>query len=318
MLMKDNKLVISGSPHLRATLGLRYTMWNVVIALIPVIAVSVYFYRFNAIRVIMVALISSFLAEAIFLKLRKREVDFLDGSTTITALLYALILPPALPSWMVALGAIFAIIFGKMVFGGLGYNIFNPALIGRAFLSASYPIAMTSYSYPCGYKSSLDVITVATPLGLAKFNGIYISLKSLFWGNIPGSLGETCAFAIILGALYLFLMRVADHRVPLSGILSFFSISGLFYLINPAKFSNPLFGILGGGFLIGVLFMATDPVTTPLTKRGRYVFGIGLGLLIFIIRNFSGLPEGVMYSILIMNALAPLINRVTLARRFGS
>ncbi len=316
--MKENRLIISGSPHLRVPIGLPYMMWNVVIALIPVIAVSVYFFRFNALRVIVVALLSSILTEAVFLKLRKRDVNLLDGSTVITALLYALILPPALPSWMVAIGAVFAITFGKMVFGGLGYNIFNPALIGRAFLQASYPIAMTSYSYPHGYKGYLDAVTVATPLGLAKFNGVYVSLKSLFWGNIPGSLGETCACAIILGAVYLLVMRVIDYRVPFSGILSFFSVSSLFYFLNPDKFSNPLFSILGGGFLIGVLFMATDPVTTPLTKKGRHLFGLGLGLLIFAIRNFSGLPEGVMYSILIMNALTPLINRVTCPRRFGS
>jgi Na+-translocating ferredoxin:NAD+ oxidoreductase subunit D len=316
--MKDKAPVMSGSPHLRAAFSLRYMMWNVVIALIPVVAVSIYLFRFNAVRIITISLLSSFLAEIIFLKFRKRELDFSDGSTVITALLYALILPPALPSWMAALGAVFAVIFGKMVFGGLGYNIFNPALIGRAFLQASYPIAMTSYLYPQGYKAPLDAVTVATPLGLAKFNEVYTSLRPLFWGNIPGSLGETSAFAIILGALYLLYMKVIDYRVPFSGLVSFFSISGLFYLLNPAKFSSPLFGLLGGSLLLGMLFMATDPVTTPLTKRGRYIFGIGLGLLIFIIRNFSGLPEGVMYSILIMNALTPLINRLSLARRFGS
>ncbi len=315
--MEDSKLIISGSPHLKVAVGLRFMMWNVVLALIPIIAVSIYFFRFNAIRIIGVSLVSSLIAEALFLKLRKREINFLDGSTVVTALLFALILPPSLPSWIVAVGAIFAIIFGKGVFGGLGYNIFNPALIGRAFLQASYPIAMTSYSYPFGYKCSVDALTVATPLGLAKFNEVYVSLRSLFWGNIPGSLGETCAFAIILGAAYLFLMRVIDHRIPLSGLLSFSFISLIFHLINPAKFGSPLFGILGGGFLIGLFFMATDPVTTPLTKKGKYLFGLGVGFLIFIIRSFSGLPEGVMYSILIMNAFTPLINRISLSRRFG-
>ncbi|MDP8253120.1 MAG: RnfABCDGE type electron transport complex subunit D [Candidatus Kaelpia aquatica] len=315
--MEDNRLIISGSPHIKGALGLRFMMWNVVIALIPVIAVSIYFFRFNALRIMAVSLVASLIAEALFLKLRRKEIDFLDGSTVITALLFALILPPSLPSWMVALGAIFAIIFGKGVFGGLGYNVFNPALIGRAFLQASYPIAMTSYSYPFGYKGSLDAVTAATPLGLAKFNEVYLSLRSLFWGNIPGSLGETCAFAIILGGIYLLSMRVIDYRIPLSGLLSFSFISGVFYLINPAKFSSPLFGILGGGFLIGLFFMATDPVTTPLTKRGKCIFGLGVGSLVFLIRSFSGLPEGVMYSILIMNAVTPLINRTTLSRRFG-
>ncbi|MDP8215921.1 MAG: RnfABCDGE type electron transport complex subunit D [Candidatus Kaelpia imicola] len=315
--MEDNRLIISGSPHIRAASGLRFMMWNVVIALIPVIAVSIYFFRFNALRLIAVSLAASLIAEALFLKLRRKEVDFLDGSTVITALLYALILPPSLPSWMAALGAVFAVVFGKGVFGGLGYNIFNPALIGRAFLQASYPIAMTSYSYPFGYKSSLDAVTVATPLGLAKFNELYLPLRALFWGNIPGSLGETCAFAIILGGIYLLSMRVIDYRIPLSGILGFSSISGIFYLINPAKFGSPLFGILGGGFLLGLFFMATDPVTTPLTKRGKYIFGLGMGSLIFLIRSFSGLPEGVMYSILIMNAFTPLINRITSPKRFG-
>ncbi len=255
--------------------------------------------------------------EYIFLKLRKKTPDFGDGSCVATAILYALILPPSLPSWIVALGAVFAIVFGKQVFGGLGYNIFNPALIGRAFLMASYPTYLTTWSYPLQHKVIVDAVTVATPLGLAKFNHMISPLRDLFWGNVAGSIGETCALAIILGGGYLLFLKVIDYRVPCSILLSFGGLSLVFWLIDPQQFFNPAFHILAGGLLLGAFFMATDPVTSPITKKGRIVFGLGIGVLVFIIRNWAGLPEGVMYAILIMNGLAPLINRMTLPKRFG-
>ncbi|MDD5613902.1 MAG: RnfABCDGE type electron transport complex subunit D [Candidatus Omnitrophica bacterium] len=313
--MEKSKLIISGSPHINASIGLRYNMWNVVIALIPALSVSVYFFGLNSVRVVLIAIAACLLTEFIFLKLRKRAPDLLDGSCVVTALLYALILPAGLPSWMVALGGIFAVVFGKHVFGGLGFNIFNPALVGRAFLVAAYPVAMTAY--PPVYNSACDAVTSATPLGLAKFSAAITPIRDLFWGSISGSLGETCAFALILGAAYLLIAGVIKIRVPLYIILSYGFLQGVFWLINPVKFYSPLFGILSGGFLIGALFMATDPVTSPVTKKGRCVFGIGIGLIVFIIRSFSGLPEGMMYSILIMNSFSPLINRLTLPRRFG-
>ena len=315
--MDKPDLIISSSPHIKSSFGLRAVMWNVVIALMPAVFTAVYYFRFNAVRIILVSLISCAAAEYVFLKLRRKTPDFSDGSCVVTAILFALILPPALPGWMVAAGAVFAVVFGKQVFGGLGYNIFNPALIGRAFLMASYPTYMTTWTYPFGYQGSVDAVTVATPLGLAKFSHIISPLKDLFWGNAAGSLGETCAFALILGGVYLLLMKVIDYRIPFSILFTITGLSLIFWFINPDKFFNPLFHLFAGGLLIGTFFMAADPVTSPITKRGRIVFGAGIGALVFIIRNWAGLPEGVMYSILVMNGLAPLINRVTLPKRFG-
>lgn len=242
----------------------------------------------------------------------------LEGSCIVTAILFALILPPSLPSWMVSLGAIFAIVFGKQVFGGLGYNIFNPALIGRAFLMASYPSYLTTWVYPLHYSSKVDALSIATPLGLAKFNYVMTPIKELFWGNTAGSLGETSAFAILLGGFYLLIKKIIDWRIPFSYLLTFVILTTSAWIFSPQKYFSPLFHLFAGGLMLGVFFMATDPVTTPITKLGRIFFGIGGGILVFLIRNWGGLPEGVMYSILIMNGFTPLINRITKPRRFGT
>ncbi len=310
-------LIISSSPHIKRKMGLKCVMWNFILALMPVVAVSVYYFTWNALRTILLSLFTCIAAEYIFIKIRKKELTLSDGSAIATALLFALILPPTLPAWMIILGAGFAMIFGKQVFGGLGYNIFNPALIGRAFLMASYPIHMTTWVYPKYTDSIVDVVTCATPLGLAKFSHIATNLNSLFFGNVAGSLGETSALAILIGGLYLLIMGIADWRVPASLLASFSFLSAILWISGPEKYFSPLFHIFSGGLLFGALFMATDPVTSPVTKKGRLVFGIGIGLFVFIIRNWGGLPEGVMYSILIMNALSPLIDRLTKPKRFG-
>ncbi|OQX82628.1 MAG: hypothetical protein B6D53_04110 [Candidatus Omnitrophica bacterium 4484_49] len=310
-------LIVTESPHLKASLTTRRMMWEVVIALLPVIFVSWYLYSWDAIRVILISLITCLITEWIFLKLRNRTPDLLDGSAVVTAILFALIMPPESPNWLVALGAFFGIVFGKQVFGGLGYNIFNPALIGRAFLMAAYPTYMTTWSYPRHFWGKIDGLTCATPLGLAKFSHVVTPVKYLFLGNVGGSLGETSALAIIIGGFYLLIRRVIDWRIPVSILLTVSILSLFTWIIAPQKYFSPLFHLFAGGLMLGAFFMATDPVTTPVTKLGRIIFGIGVGILVFVIRNWGGLPEGVMYSILIMNGFTPLINRVTIPKRFG-
>lgn len=311
------KLIITGSPHLRSKFTTRKMMWEVVIALLPVIFTSWYFYSQDAIRIISISVITCLLTEYIFLKLRKKKPDLTDGSALVTAILFALIMPPKSPNWLVALGAFFGITFGKQVFGGLGYNIFNPALIGRAFLMAAYPIYMTTWSYPRHFWGEIDGVTCATPLGLAKFNHVVTPVKYLLLGNVGGSLGETSALAIIIGGFYLLIRGVIDWRIPASILSTVFILSLITWIIAPQKYFSPSFHLLAGGLMLGAFFMATDPVTTPVTKLGRIIFGIGVGILVFVIRNWGGLPEGVMYSILIMNGFGPLINRISLPARFG-
>jgi electron transport complex protein RnfD len=213
-----------------------------------------------------------------------------------------------------ALGSVVAIGLGKQIFGGLGFNIFNPALLARAFLMAAFPALLTKWTHPI----TLNAVTGATPLGLMKFDKVVTPYMDMFLGNIPGSLGETSALAILIGAVYLFARGYADWRIPVGFLATALLLGGAFYLSDSTAYPAPLFHMFGGGMMIGALFMATDPVTTPVTKRGRWIFGIGCGLFVIIIRTWSGLPEGVMYSILLMNCLTPLLNRYTRPRRFGT
>jgi electron transport complex protein RnfD len=226
--------------------------------------------------------------------------------------LLALILPPSLPLGMAFLGAVVAISLGKHIFGGLGSNIFNPALLGRAFLMAAFPVKLTNYIEP--FKA--DAVTSATPLTLWKFDHIFVSLKSLFLGTTSGSLGETSSLFLLLGGIYILLRKAADWRIPLSILSTVAVYSGILYFINPS-YGTVLFHLFSGGIMIGAFFMATDPVTSPVTKKGRYIFGILIGVMVITIRIWGGLPEGVMYSILFANALTPLINQVTKQRSFG-
>ena len=212
---------------------------------------------------------------------------------------------------MVAIG------LGKEIFGGLGYNIFNPALVGRAFLVAAFPASLASWTAPAAIEAATAATTRATPLGLMKFEGVTTNLMDLFIGNVPGSLGETSALALIIGGIYLFARKYADWRIPFSYILTVSIFGGIMRALDPSM-PTVLFQILSGGLLIGAIFMATDPVTSPVTKLGRWIFGIGCGLFTIIIRMWSGLPEGVMYAILLMNCLTPIINKLTRPRRFGT
>jgi len=238
----------------------------------------------------------------------------------ITALLLAMTLPPTLSLELAVIGSVVAIAIGKQVFGGLGYNIFNPALVGRAFLQTAFPVAMTTWFPPATL--SVDTATFATPLGNLKFEeaiaqGTLTSLKDLFWGNTGGCLGETSAIALLIGAIILFSKKTIDWRIPLGIILALGAFTGIFWLANPDKYASPVFHVLAGGLLIGAFFMATDMVTSPITPKGTWIYALGIGLMVGLIRLFGGFPEGVMYSILFMNTFVPLLNRYSRPRILG-
>jgi len=307
------KLTINVSPHIFTNIDTRFMMKSVIMALIPAVAASIYFFRGKAAGVIAASVLGCVITEYIFQKLRHREIKIGDYSAVVTGLLLAMVLPPALPLWMAFLGGVFAVGMGKELFGGLGHNVFNPALLARAFLMAAFPIALTTWTAPI----TLDAMTTATPLGLAKFNHEFTSSMTLFIGNVGGSLGETCAPALLAGFIYMLWKKIIDYRIPVAYAATLLGFSGITYAVNPAGAYPPIFCVFAGGFLIGAIFMATDPVTTPVTKKGRWIFGVGCGLITMIIRLWGGLPEGVMYSILFMNAFTPLINRITKPRRYG-
>ena len=307
------KIIVKDAPHIKAGYNLQKMMLDVIIALLPVVVASIYFFRIKAISLLSTCLISCVVSDVLFERLRGKSMSISDLSPVVTGLLLALVLPPSLPIWAAMLGSIVAIFLGKQVFGGLGANIFNPALVGRAFLTATYPTLMTNWIEPY----TLNAVTQATPLGLMKFEGLSTNLIDLFLGNVSGSLGETSALALLIGGLYLLLRRCIDWRIPFSFIGSVILFSLILGVVRPEKSPSVLFELLSGGLLIGALFMATDPVTSPITIRGRWIFGLGCGIMVMIIRRWGGLPEGVMYSILFMNALRPLIDRFTKPVCFG-
>jgi len=296
-------------------------MYAVVASLAPAVAASIYFFRFRALVLLLSCVAACLATEALFLWLRKKPLHSLrDGSAVITGILLALTLPPSLSLELAIIGAVMAIALGKQVFGGLGYNIFNPALVGRAFLQTAFPVAMTTWIPPLFLK--IQTATFATPLGNLRFQdaiakGTLTPLKDLFQGNVGGCLGETSAIALILGGLFLLVRRVIDWRIPAGILLSLTVFTGAFWLANPEKYASPLFHILAGGLLIGAFFMATDMVTSPINPLGTWIYALGIGLVVGLIRLFGGFAEGVMYSILFMNAFVPLLNRYTRPRILG-
>lgn len=308
------RLTINVSPHVLSPMDTRYMMEGVIKALIPVILASLYFFRWRAFGLILVTVTSCVATEYALQRLRNRPIKIGDLSAVVTGLLLAFVLPPSLPLWMAALGGIFAIALGKEVFGGLGFNIFNPALLARAFLMAAFPVALTTWIQPI----TLDAVTTATPLGLAKFEHGVTPCLHMFLGNVGGSLGETSALALLLGLGYLLYRKIIDYRIPTAYIGTVVVFAGIMHIVNPDKVMTPLFYVLAGGLLIGATFMATDPVTSPVTAKGRWIFGTGCGLITMTIRIWGGLPEGVMYSILFMNAFTPIIDRIARPRRFGA
>ncbi len=309
------KLELSSSPHVHSRWNTKQAMWLVVLALIPAIVSAVVFFGFYQLLVIAVAVGFAVGTEAAIKTIRKRKVTITDGSGIITGLLLALILPPNFNLAFTALGSIVAIGLGKEIFGGLGYNIFNPALVGRAFLQAAFPVPMTTWSEP--NFANVDAVTSATPLSAFKFDSVATELSSMMIGNIGGSIGETSSIAVLAGGLFLIFAGVVNYRVPLAMVIGAVVFGGIFWFIDPASYPNPLFHLAAGGFLFGALFMATDWVTSPMTAKGMWIFGLGISLVLIVIRLFGGLPEGVMYAILFMNAFVPLINRYTRPRVFG-
>ncbi len=297
------KPTVTSNPHIRSKRNIDTIMWSVVISLLPAAIAGVYFFGTSALWIILLSIISAVVTEGIIQRFMGQKVTIRDGSAVLTGLLLALILSPLVPYWIPVLGAVFAVSIGKMVFGGLGHNIFNPALVGRAFLVASWPALMTRWINP-------DGITGATPLAMLKYEGVKAGYSQLFFGNIGGCIGETSALALLLGAGFLFYKKIIDWRIPGTYIGTVLVFSLIFR-------QDPIFHLLAGGLLIGALFMATDYVTSPITPKGKLIFGFGCGFLTIILRLFSGYPEGVMFSILLMNAAVPLIERYTQVKPFG-
>ncbi|MEI7884302.1 MAG: RnfABCDGE type electron transport complex subunit D [Clostridia bacterium] len=311
----NNNLLIASSPHIHSSNSLDLAMRDVLLALLPAVFAAILFFGLHSFLVITVCAISAVFAEFVAQKIMKRTVSISDGSAALTGVLLALCLPPSIPLWIAAIGAISAIIIGKQVFGGLGHNIFNPAHVGRAILLASWPVAMTTWTLPM----AADAIASATPLALMKANNFaeLPSLASMFLGNISGSIGETSALALLLGGAYLIWRGQIDWKIPASYLGTVAILTSIYGAINGLGVIYPFYHLFSGGLMIGAFFMATDWVTSPITKKGRLIFGICLGILTVLIRLKGGLNEGVCYSILIMNMATPLIDRYSKARIFG-
>ncbi|MHB1097674.1 MAG: RnfABCDGE type electron transport complex subunit D [Gemmatimonadaceae bacterium] len=325
--MTAPNLIVTASPHLKDRDSTPRIMWTVAASLVPVVLSSAFFFGISAILVILAAMFGALLTE----RALSKPGTLQDGSAMITGLLLGLSLPPGIPLWMAALGGAFGIGFGKVIWGGLGQNAFNPALIGRAFLQTAFPVAITTWPTPGGSFFALkgdlfaipfmhpvsDVVTSATPLGLFKFEQKLTSVVDLVLGTTGGSVGETSAIVILICGAYLARKGYLNWRSPVSILASVFIASQLLHFFN-GKYPDGLFMVFSGGLMLGAVYMATDMVTVPTTNKGRWVFGVSTGLIVVVIRVFGGLPEGVMYAILIMNAFTPLINRVTQPTVFGT
>ena len=319
-----DKLIVSPSPHLHTKTSTKSLMRDVVIALIPAVVVSVLFYGWSELLVLGVSVASCVLLEYLITKyLLKTSCTIGDWSAVITGVLLALNLPATTPWWVVFIGAVVAIGIAKMTFGGLGQNLFNPALVGRVFLLISFPTYMTDWAKPQGFISNaaVDAFTGATPLGLAKGLGPQgveaMDYLNMLFLNIGGSAGELSAIALILGFAYLLIRKVIKPYITLSIIGTVAVFSGIFFLVNPAEYTDPLFNILSGGLLLGAIFMATDYVTSPMSMWGGVVFGVGIGVITMLIRYFGAYPEGVSFAILIMNSVVPLLNKWFHAKKYG-
>ena len=297
-------------------------MYLVILALMPAFCVSIYFFGFNAIRVTLISVATCVLTEFFIQKfMMKGECTIGDGSAILTGILLAFNVPSNIPWWMVVVGGIVAIGIAKMSFGGLGKNPFNPALVGRVFMLISFPVAMTTWPVPDQNFWSVDVITGPTTLGLLKEGGVNAVSNINYWdmliGNTGGSFGEMCALALIIGGLFLIIMKIIDWQTPVIIIATVALVSGICWLIDPSTYVNPLYHILSGGLMLGAFFMATDMVTSPMTIGGKCIFALGIGLITIIIRLWGQYPEGMSFAILIMNAVVPLINKGFKPKRFG-
>lgn len=302
--MGQYRFAIASSPHIHSGESVQRIMFSVAGALLLPTIAGIYFYGIKALILVVTTTLAAVITEAIFQKLRGKPITVWDGSAVVTGILLALNLPPGLPLWMAVVGAAVAISLGKQIYGGLGTNPFNPALIGRVFLMITFPVQMTTWINP------VDGTTGATPLALLKMQGVSTDYMSLFLGNVGGSMGETSALMIILGGLYLLYKGYIDWTIP-AGYLG--TVAVLSLLLG----KDPIFQLLSGGLMLGAFFMATDMVTTPITRLGRIIFGIGAGIFTVIIRFYGGYPEGVSFSILLMNAFTPVINRYTVPKIYG-
>ncbi len=344
MKASPQHIELRSSPHYRAPDTVDVIMRNVVYALLPVCVFAVYLFGLSALALLVVCVAVCVGTEHLFCVWAGKRSTVGDWSVVITGLLLALTLPPAFPLWMAAVSAFFGVAVGKIFFGGLGYNVMNPALVGRAFAQAAFTLPMTTWSPPRApgrftefIPSTLtrpfmepvsidqwldrvvpDGFAGATPLALMKFAQTPTDLMPLMVGTIPGCAGETSALLIFICGLYLIFRKMMDGRITFSILLTAFLLSGLFYWVNPDVYPDPLFTLFSGGLMLGAVFMATDMVASPETRLGVWVYGILIGVLVVIIRLFGGLPEGVMYAILLGNAASPLISRVTQPRIYGA
>ncbi len=329
--MADERIIISASPHVHSDRTSKKLMYDVLIALIPAFLVSLYVFGISALIMTSVAVISCIGFEYLIQKyVLKTAITVGDGSALITGVLLAFNLPSSLPLWMVIIGSLVAIGIAKMSFGGLGYNIFNPALVARVFLLVSFPVQMTSWPIPVENNTTMfDAVTGETTLGIIKEGLMYgetmstlsdklPTLLELLLGITSGSAGEMSALALIIGGLYLLFRKVITWHIPVTILATMALFTGIFWMINPEMYANPLIHILSGGAILGAFYMATDLVTSPMTKKGMIVFAIGIALITVVIRLYGAYPEGISFAILIMNAFVPLINTYFKPRRFGS
>jgi len=315
-----NKLVVSPSPHVHSGNSIQKEMKSVLIALIPAYLVALYYFGVGALIVSATSVLSCVLFEYLIQKfILKGEKTITDCSAIVTGLLLAFNLPSNLPIWIVIIGALVAIGVGKMSFGGLGNNPFNPALVGRVFLLISFPVQMTSWPRPIPFNLAyMDAETSATALTALKEHLENIpSALDMFIGNMGGSMGEVSTLALLLGFAYLLYRRTISWHIPITILFTVFVMTGIFYLVDPQTYASPLVHLMTGGLMLGAIFMATDFVTSPMTKRGMFVYGIGIGVITVVIRLFGSYPEGVSFAILIMNGFTPLINTYIKPKRFG-
>lgn len=311
-----NKLLnVSGSPHVHSDDSVQKIMWSVVLALVPAFLVSIFYFGLPVIILTCVSVGCCMLFEYLIQRfIMHVEPTITDGSAAVTGMLLAFNVPANLPIWMLVLGSLVAIGVAKMPFGGLGHNPFNPALVARVFMLISFPVAMTTWPVPTPVWGFADAVTGPTPLGILKESANLDmsqmpTYANMLLGQMGGSFGEVSAIALLIGAGFLMWRRIISWHIPVAFILTVFVFSGIFWLIDPTQYASPFFHIFTGGIILGACFMATDMVTSPTAKSGMLVFGCGCGLLTIIIRLFGSYPEGVSFSILIMNALVPLINK---------
>lgn len=315
----EQKLIVSPSPHVHSGDTIQKNMYNVLIALIPAFLVALYVFRLDALIITAFSVLFCMGFEYLIVQyILKKTPTVFDGSAIITGVLLAFNVPSNLPLWILALGCLFAIGVVKLSFGGLGNNIFNPAIAGRIFLLISFPAQMTTWPATAAAAGTTDAVSSATVLGALKFAPETLpSLRTMLLGTETGSLGEMSAIALLIGLIYLLWKKTITWHIPISILMTVLLFTGAIYLFNPQPMYHPLIHLFSGGLMLGAVFMATDYVTSPMTKKGMLIYGVGIGAVTVAIRLWGAYPEGVSFAILLMNALTPLINTYTTPKRFG-